>query len=383
MIRLICIFVFAIFALHANTKIVIFGITGDLTERKLLPALIQLEKENKLPQDFQVIGIGRKDKQFSYPLTYIRGDNADPETYEKIGELIRTNDDVLYFLATPPSNFATIIKQLSEQGLLDTKAKVIIEKPFGHDLESAIQLNKEISKYLAADQTFLIDHYLGKELVKEIQDHKRNEIWNKDKIDSVYLTISEDLGMEGRGAYWEETGLLRDMIENHVMQLMAIIGMTKDKLQVFKDIKIDSIMRGQYGPGQIHGKDVVGYRQEPGVNPQSNVETFVAAKFYIDNAEWKGVPFYIKVGKRLSSKYTEILVNFKDHTLQLRDSPNNAYAVLIDEALKGDHSHFASVDEHLSAWKLLTPILQDWSKNPPQDFPNYKSGSEGPTIPWR
>jgi glucose-6-phosphate 1-dehydrogenase len=330
--------------------------------------------------------------------------------------------------------------------------RVIIEKPFGHDLNSSISLQKELTKYLSESQIYRIDHYLGKETVQNLLVFRFansifESIWNQKNIDQVQITVAEDIGIGSRGAFWEETGLLRDIMQNHMMQLLSLVAMEPpvsmsahaiqdEKVKVLQAIRpitqedfASNVIRGQYGPGLINGKNVVGYREEQGVNPQSNMETYAAMKLFIDNWRWAGVPFYLRGGKRLPKKGTEIAVIFKDapgilfkqegvkqepNVLTMRiqpdegiamrinckvpgpsgpvqpvkmdfrygsyfgQSPPEAYERLIWDCMLGDSTLFARVDEVEQSWKLVTPILDYWAANPAQNFPNYASGSWGP-----
>ena len=462
---------------HSPQIFVIFGATGDLTKRKLLPALTQLAKNEKLPKQFLCIGVGRRElsqvqfleeissfvsqkdpelwEKLKDKIVYLQGPFEKPETYEKISHLIKefnlkwkAQANQLYYLATPQSSFDTIVKHLHHQNLLAEKegsySRILIEKPFGRDVSSAVQLQKQLSLHLNPEQVYLIDHYLGKEMVRNLLSLRFDNplfesLWNREHIDHVSITVSEDLGIETRGTFWEETGLLRDMIQSHLMQLVCLTAMEKPKshaeadirkekvrlmqsIRPFPDEKLDQyIIRGQYDEGVVNGTKVLAYRQEKGVAKDSGQETFIAAKLFIDSPRWSQVPFYIKVGKRLSGKFAEIALTFKspkgdspnqlilriqpqeevifvvnmptlDHSkiqtqrlsLNLREKYGNeipdAYERLLYDAMLGDHSHFVSFEEHLISWRLFSPILQRWQQNPPRNFPNYESGSEGPDI---
>lgn len=473
-IRKICLFFLIIWmplhALHVEDQkpqiFVVFGATGDLTKRKLVPALVNLLRHNKLSKEFTFIGIGRKELTYTQfcddigsfvqkkdqelwnelksKITYLQGSFDKSETYEKLAHLLAETPHAnhYFYLATPQSGFGTIVKQLNEHQLLqncENCPRIIIEKPFGHDLDSALQLQKNLSHYAEKKQLFLIDHYLGKEMVHNLLSLRFNNsifepIWNSDYIENVTLTISEDIGIEGRGAFWEETGLLRDMIQSHAMQVISLIAMERpasfsgheirqEKLKVLEAIRpfpIDRlgefIVRGQYGVGVIKGSQVPGYREESGVDPKSNVETFVAAKLFVDNPRWYQVPFFLKLGKRLTSRYAEVVIKFKsENQLIIRIQPQEeivlelniptpgftddikkekisfnlrksygesipeAYERLLYHALQGDHENFVSFDEHLATWRLYTPVLEQWQKLS-ADFPNYVSGSEGPDV---
>ncbi|HEY0005835.1 MAG TPA: glucose-6-phosphate dehydrogenase, partial [Pyrinomonadaceae bacterium] len=350
--------------------LVIFGASGDLTRRKLLPALYNLVQERLLPAEFAVIGTARvemsdeefrarmreavaehgEDEQldetlwqsFAARLFYVTGDFADAAAYARLKERLElvegergTAGNRLFYLATAPNLFGLIAQQLDQAGLAQPSGegwtRIIVEKPFGHDLESARDLNRELAAVFDEQQVYRIDHYLGKETVQNLLVFRfANSIfeplWNRQYIDHVQITNAEAIGVEGRGAYYEEAGTLRDMIQNHVFQVTALIAMeppvslsadaVRDEkvkaMQAVRPIPSDKVeefaARGQYGPGYVLGQDVPGYRQEAGVNPQSSTETFAALKLYFDNWRWAGVPFYIRAGKALPETATEALV---------------------------------------------------------------------------
>lgn len=439
--------------------LVIFGATGDLTSRKLMPALQQLAEKEQLPEQFAIIGIGRKEmsddqfrmqfgpqddlawETFRKKIFYLSGTFENDETYAKLSELctllesqLQTKGNRLYYLATPADSFAPILEKINMHGLADGKgtspekwSRVIIEKPFGHDLSSAINLQMDISHYLDDTQVYLIDHYLGKEVVHQLLPFRftntiLEDLWNNQFIDHVDITLSEDIGVGTRGNFWEKTGLLRDLVQNHAVQLLSLVAMEEPKdftadsireekaklVSAIRPIPLeqidDYITRGQYARGFSQGEEVPGYREEIGVAEDSFVETFVEAKLYIDNDRWMGVPFYIKAGKRLAKKFTEIVITFtssdqlvfriqpeeeiyflvNDHKLTLPFSPSNtrpfpeAYERLFQEAMLGNSEHFVSYEELLASWRLFTPVLHYWQEHPPLDFPNYEAGSEGP-----
>jgi glucose-6-phosphate 1-dehydrogenase len=353
-----------------------------------------------------------------------------------------------------PKFFPIIIQKLAAAGLLKEEngkwARVIIEKPFGHDLSTAISLQKELTQYLHESQIYRIDHYLGKETVQNLLVFRFansifESVWNYKHIEQVQITVAEDIGIGTRGAFWEETGLLRDIIQNHMMQLLSLIAMEppvslhasdiqNEKVKVLESVRPFSkedfkknIIRGQYGTGFINGQKVEGYRQEANVNPNSPVETYAAMRLFIDNWRWNGVPFYLRGGKRLPKKGTEIAIIFKDapgvlfnvknesNVLALRiqpdegiamrinckvpgpyspiqpvkmdfrygsyfgQSPPEAYERLIWDCMQGDSTLFARVDEVEHSWRIFTPLLEYWAKTPPEHFPNYAAGSWGPT----
>lgn len=364
---------------HAEV-LVIFGATGDLTKRKLVPALIELQSRHLLPEDFQVIGVGkREEREFLNGIAPFITDEKGWEllksklTYLKdYREIAKFKGEKLFYLATPPSQFIPILKELHDAKLLDESAKVLIEKPLGRDFDSGLHLKNELTALLNPKQIFLIDHYLGKEMVQNIPKPELGT-----KIDHVTITLSEEIGIESRGAFWEETGYLRDMIQSHAMQLLMLTAMENgDKASLLKSvlpIPPEAAVRGQYS----------GYRQEKNVAQGSNVETFAAVKLFIDNERWRGCPFILKGGKRLAEKYTEIKFTFKSkETLIYRilPAPMDGYSSILLAAIRNDDSYFTTFEEHLLSWALFTPILNHWSANPPHDFPNYAPGSEGPTT---
>ncbi len=350
--------------------IVIFGATGDLTKRKLVPALVNLAHEGQLPSGFAVVGYARRPKTneefraelfegvkqfsrfnpvnpavwdaFSQGIFYHQAEFEDSKGYDGLGSLLEKIDkergtagNRLFYLATAPTEFSTIIKQLGDHGFgRGSSSKIIIEKPFGRSLETAHSLNLEVASVFQEQQIYRIDHYLGKETVQNILALRfANEIfeplWNAKYIDHVQITVAESIGVEGRGAYYEQSGALRDMVQNHMMQLLSMVAMEPpaalgaedirdEKVKVLRSIRPISpaqvgqfSVRGQYGPGSIGGKPVPGYLQEPNVAPASHTETFVALKLHIDNWRWAGVPFYLRHGKRLPKQTAEIAIQFK------------------------------------------------------------------------
>jgi glucose-6-phosphate 1-dehydrogenase len=470
--------------------VVIFGATGDLTKRKLVPGLYSLVQKRLLPAEFAVLGTARQSmsdeefrsnmreavtrygeektiddalwKSFAAGLFYVQGEFTEGETYNRLrGALERidaergTEGNRLFYLSTAPSFFGVIAKQLGAAGLArptgESWTRVIVEKPFGHDLESARALNAELASVLDEDQVYRIDHYLGKETVQNLLVFRfANSIfeplWNRQYIDHVQITNAEAIGVEGRGAYYEEAGVVRDMIQNHVFQVTSLIAMeppasltpnaVRDEktkaMQAVRPIPVDRVdefaVRGQYGPGYVLGERVVGYREEPGVNPESSTETFAALKLYFDNWRWAGVPFYIRSGKRLPKRVTEIAIQFKEvphrlftagdaplepNVLVVRIQPNEgitlrfgaklpgqttrirwvnmdfrygssfgvqvpeAYERLLLDCILGDSTLYARRDMTERGWEIVMPILEAWQK-PAPDFPNYEAGTWGP-----
>lgn len=474
----------------APCTIVIFGATGDLTARKLLPAIYNLAHEGNLPEHTAVIGFARGGhtdetfrkqmgeainqfaetssedvafrEDFENKIFYNQADFAQDLGYEnlqklllKIDEEFGTKGNRIYYLATQPSYFSTIIEKLHRHGLFNDStgpsgnwSRVIIEKPFGTDLDSAINLQKDISQYLDESQVYRMDHYLGKEGVQNLftlrfESALFEPLWNSEYIDNVQITLSEDIGIGSRARFWEETGSLRDIFQNHLMQLLAIIAMEppsslhssnihKEKINVLNAIRPfpereigNHVIRGQYGRGRTHGINVPGYKQEKGVSENSSAETFVAAKIFIDTPRWKDVPFYIRGGKRLPKQTTEIVLTFKNRSPSIDKMPSNAlciriqpnagvflktlskvpmldksikpvifgynpdsyfekaspeaYEKLFYDCIKGDHSLYVRGEEQLAAWRLLTPVLNYW-KATPEEVPTYDAGTWGPSA---
>ncbi len=467
--------------------VVIFGASGDLTKRKLLPALFHLEQSSLLPEKFSVVGVARRPLQdefakdmregilqfggvkegdkkldsFMEKVTYHAMNFDDPEGYGKLKSLLEdidkskgTQGNRLFYLATAPEYFADIIEQLGAHGMAKPQkgsVHTIIEKPFGHDLASARALNDDVNRVFAEDQIFRIDHYLGKETVQNILVFRFangifEPVWNRNFVDHVQITAAEDIGIEGRGPFYEKAGALRDVVQNHVMELLSFVAMEppvsfeaesmrREKVKVWRSITpihaMDAV-RGQYGPGTVEGKEVKGYRQEDRVDPNSGTETYAALKIGIENWRWAGVPFYLRAGKRLGKRATEITIQFKqppqllfknqsgsckdlqpnlitmriqpDEGISLRfgakvPSPNmevcpvnmnftyaeafgkssaNGYERLLLDAMFGDATLFAHRDGVEATWSLLTPILEKWANTKPKGFPNYASGTWGP-----
>lgn len=474
--------------------LVIFGATGDLTARKLFPALYNLQREGRLPSHFACVGFARREKsneqfrqemheavnQFSrvkpvdenlwstfmnqifYHVSNFDEDNGYASLKKLLDDIDKqhgTGGNRVFYLSTQPSFFPQIIEKLGKHQLIydtnkvkDKWSRVIIEKPFGHDYNSSIELQKYVVTHLGESQIYRIDHYLGKETVQNLlvfrfANSLFESFWNNHYIDNVQITVGEEIGIGSRGAFFEEAGILRDIVQNHMMQLLCLTAMEppssltaeaiRDEkvkvLQALRPIDLSHfnnyIVRGQYGPGFIDGKSVVGYREEKNVNPQSEIETFAAIKLYIDNWRWSGVPFYLRAGKRLPKRATEIAILFKevpgilfaqgnkkndrnvlviriqpDEGISLRINckvpglsgpiqpvkmdfrygsyfglaPPEAYEPLICDCMLGDGTLFARGDEVLTSWKWITPVLERWKESPPHDFPNYSSGTWGP-----
>ncbi|MFM8357569.1 MAG: glucose-6-phosphate dehydrogenase [Verrucomicrobiota bacterium] len=364
---------------HARRQIepctvAIFGASGDLTARKLIPALYHLALEKALPAPYRIIGFARREKSdesfraelrealgrfsrtqpvneavwtaFAAHVSYCQADISDPAGYRKLRDLIeaapdeRLRHNLLFYLATNPSQFGEISTHLSEVGLLQkcenggSMQRLVVEKPFGHDLPSAQALNAELIRHAHESQIFRIDHYLGKETVQNILTFRFSNgifehLWNRDSVDHVQITVAEKLGVGSRGGYYEESGAMRDMVQNHVLQVLSLVGMEPpvsleaeavrdEKVKLLKSIRplaaadvARQVVRGQYFAGEVDGESRPAYRSEPKVHPKSNVETFVAMKLWIDNWRWSGVPFYVRTGKNLPVSASEVRVQFK------------------------------------------------------------------------
>ncbi len=473
--------------------LVIFGATGDLTARRLLPALYNLAHEGQLPCHFACVGFARREKSdgefrdemydavsehsrtqpidpeiwqaFSEQLFYHRSEFDNDEGYRTFAERLKnldatfnTKGNRIYYLSTPPSHFPIIVQKLKQHGLLYDEAthptrfsRIVIEKPFGHDLPTAVELQRHMATALAEKQMFRIDHWLGKETVQNLlvlrfANAIFEPLWSNTYIDNIQITVAEEVGVGTRGRFYEEAGALRDMVQNHMLQLLSLVAMEppvnlsgdairNEKVKVLtsiRPIRKDQVdrhaVRGQYGPGFAHGEPAVGYTQEQNVSPTSHVETFVALELFVDNWRWAGVPFFLRVGKRLPKRATEIAVFFKespgvlfkaavpheknalvfriqpDEGISLRmnskvpggssliqpvkmdfryssyfgTTPPEAYERLLCDCMLGDQTLFARQDEVLASWTLLQPILHHWQTTPPSEFPNYPAGTWGP-----
>jgi len=470
--------------------VIIFGGTGDLTRRKLLPALFRLAQQRLIPAEFAILGTSRHPmtdeeyrskmrealaefsdedgideaawNSFAQGIFYVAGEFKDAESFntiksrlEEIDQQRKTQGNRIFYLATAPEFFGLIAEQLAAANLSRSQdrawTRIIVEKPFGHDLESARSLNNKLAQVFEERQIYRIDHYLGKETVQNLLVFRfANSIfeplWNYQYIDHVQITNAEAIGVEGRGGYYEQAGALRDMMQNHVFQLVSLIAMDPpvslnpndirdEKFRALQTVRTiipeqvaDNAVRGQYGPGQVLGQTVVGYREEPGVDPHSSTETFAAMVIRFDNWRWANVPFLLRSGKRLQKRVTEIAIYFKEvphrlfsdtdaplepNVLLIRIQPNEgitlrfgaklpgqalrirwvnmdfrygssfgvkppeAYERLLLDCILGDSTLYARRDMVERGWEIVTPILEAW-KTPAVDFPNYESGSWGP-----
>lgn len=467
-------------------SMVMFGVTGDLARKKLMPAIYDLASRGLLPPGFSLVGFARRewaDQDFAQVVhdsvrahartefreevwrslaegfRFVPGAFDDPQAFELLARTVRQLDEErgtggnhAFYLSIPPAWFAPVCSQLQASGLSDpqpgTWRRVVIEKPFGHDLASAQELNAIVEGVFPPDSVFRIDHYLGKETVQNLMAIRFGNaifepLWNRAMIDHVQITAAEDLGLEGRAGYYEEAGVIRDMLQNHLLQLFALTAMEPpvafdagairdEKVKVLRAVRPipagrvpEVAVRGQYGPGTLYGEAVPGYREEPGVKESSTTPTYVAVKLEVDNWRWQGVPFFLRTGKRLPKKVTEIAVVFKRpplgmfpgglerNVLAFRIQPDEGvslkfsskspgqemvlrevvmdfrydafgaplespYSRLLLDAMLGDATLFPREDEVDCAWQLVSGLLETAEGTPPQDFPNYPAGTWGP-----
>ncbi len=472
-------------------SIVIFGASGDLTARKLIPAIYHLFKEKQMPATFRVIGFARREKTdaswrqelrtaldqfsrtkpvdekvwaaFAENIFYCQGDLTEDAAYGKLGKQLESfgdpalRENLLFYLAISPSQFGEVVEQVHKSGLLKKEGsgwqRLVVEKPFGHDLASAQKLNQELTRYANESQVFRIDHYLGKETVQNILMFRFSNsiferLWTRESVDSIQLTVSEKIGVGDRGGYYEEAGALRDMVQNHMLQVLSLIAMEPplsleaesvrdEKVKLLKSIRslapedvAKQIVRGQYFAGSVGGQSRPGYRQEVKVKPDSNVETFVALKLFIDNWRWSGVPFYLRTGKNLPQSASEVRIQFRPtpnvlfaaqcgshpdaNALTLRLQPDEgislrfngkvpgqalavrpvrmhfsydaefgaytpeAYERLLLEAIMGDATLFIRRDEVETAWKIADSIRTGWEDKALTNREFYAAGTWGP-----
>jgi glucose-6-phosphate 1-dehydrogenase len=472
------------------TIIFIFGGSGDLTKRKLIPALYNLYLDNFMPEKYIVVGIGRspvsdedyrgkllegmqefsrrKDHNgkswpaFAENVFYQSRDLEADDSYKGIYEYIEeqgknwgVQPNVMFYLSVAPQLAPVIATKLAQHKICDDTqhTRIVFEKPFGHDLKSAKELNKLLDSLFKEEQIYRIDHYLGKETVQNILAFRFanalfEPIWNNHYIDHIQITAAETIGVEDRGGYYDQSGALRDMVQNHVLQLLCMIAMEPptsfdsneirnkkvDVLSAIRRINVEDVhenaVRGQYASGWQKGKEVPGYREEKGVETDSPVETFVAAKFFVDNWRWKNVPFYIRTGKRLHEKTTLITIQFKEaphysfpaeaadtwrpnrltfsiqpqmdirirfqakrpgtemvltpvdmvfnYAEAYEEQEPEAYETLLEDVIEGNQTLFMRADQVEAAWEVITPILEAWHKRAPVDFANYSPDSWGP-----
>jgi glucose-6-phosphate 1-dehydrogenase len=480
--------------------VVIFGASGDLTKRKLIPALYALATQGLLPSGFAVVGAGRtaiSDEQFRNAmregaadygrvpfnesvwsgfaggLRYAQVDFDSPAGLDGLRVVLDevdlesgTSGNRVHYLSIPPSGIGTVAQRIAEAGMSAAPGsfrRLVVEKPFGRDLATGRALNQELHRYFDESQIYRIDHYLGKETVQNLLVFRFangifEPVWNRQYIDHIQITVAESIGVEGRGAFYEESGALRDIVQNHIMQLVALVGMEApanfapetmrdEKVKLLRAIRpihaddaLELTVRGQYGPGWVDGEQVSGYRAERGVSPESLRETFVALKLDVDNWRWAGTPFYLRTGKRLPRRATEIAIQFRrvphspfggnratpagtlapgaidPNLLVLRIQPDEgitlrfsakvpgqamrirsvnmdflygsafitqspeAYERLLLDCMLGDATLFAREDEVDQAWRVCTAVLDGWRAHPPgrDDLPNYEAGSWGP-----
>lgn len=462
---------------------VIFGATGDLSALKLLPALYHLEAGGHLPAGMSIIALGRRPwseadwlrhlegsirqrmgeqfsarvyRRFAARFTYVAGDLHDPALYQTLTDRLCADQrcaDTVFYLSIKPSDFGAVIQRLDQAGLNRPRGlhRIVVEKPFGEDVDSARQLNRLLHDSFDEEQIYRIDHYLGKETVQNLLVFRFantliEPLWNRNYIDHVQISVAEQAGISTRADYYDKAGALRDMLQNHLLQLLTLVAMEPppaleadalrdEKVKVLRSIRPipeqaihAHAFRAQYGPGSIDGAPVPGYQDEPGVAPHSVAETFVAAKFYVDNWRWRGVPFYLRTGKRLARQLSLIAIRFRHPPQQLfretplefiepnwvllslqpsesmhielhskqpglgmdtriirldasyrrgREKTLEAYETLLLDIMEGDRSLFLRFDEVEWAWRVVDPILRHWTRQ--RDFIRaYPAGSWGP-----
>jgi glucose-6-phosphate 1-dehydrogenase len=472
------------------TVLVIFGAGGDLAWRKLVPALYNLFLDEWLPENFLILGLGHRRVEeeemrqrlrqgvdqfsrrgqtdeaawdnFAAHLDFVTADLDRPQPFVELAQKLAAQDKVwgakanhIFYLALPPKMIATITQELAKAHLTRdrARARIVVEKPFGRDLASARQLNRTLAAGFDESQIFRIDHYLGKETVQNILALRFantifEPVWNRHYIDHVQITVAEQVGVEGRGHYYDEAGALRDMVQNHLLQILCLIAMEApvsfqaddirnrkvDVLHAIRPIHPEQVqlsaVRGQYGGGLVEGEHVPAYRDEVSVRRDSATETYAAVRLFVDNGRWQGVPFYLRTGKRLPARISEVVIQFQPASLQtfppnavmdwrpnrlliaiqpeegillrfeakypgpvMRLSPvmmqfyyreafkvalPDAYETLLLDVMRGDPTLFMRGDQAEAAWAVVAPILEAWEAIKPTDFPNYQSGNWGP-----
>jgi glucose-6-phosphate 1-dehydrogenase len=469
---------------------VIFGASGDLAHRELIPSLYELHGKGLLPERFAVVGFARTDwdsdtfrreaerwmepvvpeeakgwREFCQRMSYVPAPSAGNEEQdysalaheiERVRNEFDIPDNVFFHLAVPPEAFSDIVKRLDAAGLTRSQSgwrRLVIEKPFGEDLESALALDQQIREVFREDQIYRIDHFLGKETVQNMlvfrfANSSFEPIWNRNYIDHVQITVAEDLGIGTRAGFYEQTGVVRDMIQNHLLQLLCMTAiepplsfdgrsLRDETVKVLQSANVTpmdlgrDVVRGQYGPGTTDGKKLSGYRDEEGVDPGSDTATYAAIRLTLDNWRWAGVPFYLRTGKRMARRLTEVAIRFKPtphfmvpgegalptqcnelvFRLQPKEGiiqtlvakqpgprirlqpvtmtflyadafgiqdPPRAYAWLILDVMEGNQTLFARADWIEEAWRIVDPLVRKWEEEPASGFPNYEAGSWGP-----